>query len=125
MQQAISTQHLHLGSNNSYAKRLSVKTNSIAKFFSWCEGQDSNKFMWLGIAVMGSIGAVLPVTLSAIAFIGGNNFALWIIALSFNVPVLIVNLAAQPAKITLPALFLSWIVNALIILYCVIGFFIM
>ena len=125
MQQAISTQDLHLGSNNSYAKRLSVKTNVFAKFFSWCEGQDSNKFMWLGIAIMGSIGAVLPVTLTAITFLGGNNFTLWVITLVFNVPVLIVNLAVPSAKITLPTLFLSWIVNAVIILYCVIGFFVM
>ncbi len=75
------------------------------KIYTWCDLEERNRFMWLGIAFMCGIGTVLPITLSAIVFIGGNNLALWIIACTVNLPILVVNLAAQATKITLPTLF--------------------
>jgi hypothetical protein len=48
---------------------------------------------------MGHIGMVLPLTLLSILFLANNNFALWIVVLCANVPVLALNLAAQPPKL--------------------------
>jgi len=93
-----------------------VNTNVFTRFFSWCASQQDNRFMWLAITLFGLVGLALPVTLYAIVNFGGNNFGLWIVACIINVPSLALNLAAQPTRITLPALFLAWIVDALIIL---------
>jgi hypothetical protein len=90
-------------------------TNILSKFFSWCAGQEDNRFMWLAISFFGLIGMLLPVTAIAILFAGGNSLALWSIACVFNVPVLILNLAAQPSKIVLPALTLAVLVDVCVI----------
>ena len=62
---------------------------------------------------------VLPVTLLAILFLANNNFNLWIIACAVNVPVLALNLAAQPPKVTLPTMFISLLLDTAIIISCV------
>ena len=67
---------------------------------------------------------VLPLTLLSIIFFGGNNFTLWIIACAVNVPVLALNLAAQPPKVTLPVMFVSLFANLVIIAVSVAMFFI-
>ena len=81
----------------------------------WCEKQEENRFLWLGISFMGHIGMILPLTLLSILFFADNNFILWIVALSANVPVLALNLAAQPPKVTLPILLASLIINIITI----------
>ena len=118
MQHVISTQKINLVRHDSYTTGNSAFVRLIKKFIAWCEAQESNRFLWLGIALLSGIGAVLPVTLSAIVFIGGNYMALWILACVVNVPVLVVNLADQPTKLTLPVLFFAWAVDAIIIAYC-------
>lgn len=105
MQQVISTQEIHLTAPYFHTIRRSVTKGLINRFITWCDLEERNRFMWLGIAFMCGIGTVLPVTLSTIVFIGGNNLALWIIACTINVPILVVNLAAQTTKITLPTFF--------------------
>ena len=87
------------------------------KYTSWLKSQDEKKFIWLAIAVVGSIGMVLPITLFSIVN-SGNNFNLWIIACMINVPVLALNLAAQPPRITINFLFFAWLVDLLMIAYC-------
>ena len=124
MQQVISTQDVHLSNRNAYETSSYLTTGMIHKFINWCDMQETNRFLWLGVALMAGIGTVLPLTLSAIVFIGGNSLLLWIMALVFNVPVLIVNLAAQPTKLTLPVLFSAWVVNAFIIIYSLVNFFV-
>lgn len=95
-----------------------VKTTATRNgFIHWCELQESKRFFWLGVSLLISIGLVLPATLSSIVFLARNEFALWLITCVVNVPVLVLNLAAQPTKITLPALFASWGVNIAVIIY--------
>jgi hypothetical protein len=95
-----------------------AQVNVFSKFINWCEGQEENKMLWLVLSYLGQIGMALPCTLAAILFLGGNNFTLWIIACVINVPVLAINLAAQPTKITIPTLLFAWTVDVSIILYC-------
>lgn len=94
----------------------------LSKFFTWCERQDANRMLWLGLSFMGIIGMVLPCTLAAILFLGGGNFTLIVIAAAVNVPVLALNLAAQGTKITIPILFSALLVDFSIVLYSLIYF---
>lgn len=120
--------------NNMYntlttAAAVPVKQSSIAqsniftRFYAWTLKQEEKRFMWLAFTFLLQIGLALPCTLLAIVFLGGNNFNLWLIACVANVPSLALSLAAQPTKITLPVLFFAWLVNAGIILFSVVSFF--
>ncbi len=122
MQHVISTHKIHLAGNNSYTA-TAKQTLGLNQFITWCELQQGNSFFWLGISFMAGIGAVLPLTLCGIVFFGGNWLALWRIACVSNVPVLVVNLALQSTKITLPVLFSAWIIDVMIICYCLVHFF--
>jgi hypothetical protein len=123
MQQAISTQDIRAIGMDTYATKASEKTGLLKRFLQWCDRQENDRLLWLGISVLGGIATVLPITLIAVVFLANNSFALWAIACTVNVPVLIVNLAAQPTKIILPVTFFVWFINLLIILYTVAAFF--
>jgi hypothetical protein len=99
------------------------QVNAFSRFINWCEGQESSRMLWLVVAFLLQIGMALPCTLAAILFWGNNSFPLWIFACVVNVPVLAINLAAQPTKITIPTLFFACTVDLMIILYCASFFF--
>jgi len=122
MQQVISTGKIQLN-HGLHTARPSIAT-LVNKFIAWCNMQETNRFRWLAIAVAGGIGTVLPLTLLAVVFGADNNFNLWVTACVINVPILIVSLAVQPMKVTLPVLFFAWFVDAIIIAYCVASFFV-
>lgn len=122
MQQATSLENVQQYKANSIVKNYSSKTGAIEKYMNWAQSQEKNSFVWLAVAILGTIGAVLPLTLYAVINCG-NNFTLWIITCSVNVPVLALNLAAQPPKVTLPFLFFAWLTDFAIIAYCVVTFF--
>src|ERR1051326_7951525 len=119
MQQAIQSHNISVFDTNAYALGKTAKAGFFKRFFNWCSRQEEYRFLWLGISLFGLIGMVLPLTLLAILFFGGNNFTLWIIACAANVPVLALNLAAQPPKVTLPALFISLIVDVVMVAACI------
>ena len=118
MQHAISSVAVknYVAAEPSVAKKAEV--NVFSKFINWCEGQESSKMLWLVLTYLGQIGLALPCTLAAILFWGNNSFPLWIFACVINVPVLAINLASQPTKITIPTLLFAWAVDVMIILYC-------
>ena len=107
-----------------YTTKGIAKPKVIAKFNAWLNRQEEKRLLWLSISVLGGIGTVLPLTLLAVVFWANNSFALWVLCLTINVPVLILNLAAQLPKVTLPLLFSAWVVNAAIIIYTAISYFI-
>ena len=98
--------------------RSSEKHSLLSKFMAWCERQESDRFLWLGLAFFLQIGMAVPLTAFSILFFGGNNPLLWIILVTVNVPTLVLNLAALPTKTTLPFLFFAWLTEITIILYC-------
>ncbi|HEV8504142.1 MAG TPA: hypothetical protein VGQ53_02040, partial [Chitinophagaceae bacterium] len=65
--------------------------------------------------IMGHIGTIVPLTLLSILFLANNNFALWTVVLCTNMPVLALNLAAQPPKVTIPVMLTSLIINIVVI----------
>jgi hypothetical protein len=107
---SVSTSHIHKNERS---------FNLLTKFFEWCATQEHNRFLWMAVSYFALIGLALPATAYAIIFFGGNNFVFWITALAMNVPVLVLNLAALPTKITLSALIFAWAADAILILYCI------
>ena len=102
------------------AKKTSVSI--LKKFITWCDQQEKNRLLWLGIAIMGLIGMVLPLTLLSILFLASNNFALWIVVLCANMPVLALNLAAQPPKVTIPVMLASVTIDIVVIILSAVMF---
>ena len=102
-----------------YNYHVKREESIFSKFMSWCKTQESNRFLWMALAFSAQIGLTLPLTASAIVFMGGNNLLLWTIMVTVNVPVLVLNLAALPTKTTLPFLFFGWLTQAAIIMYCI------
>ncbi len=124
MQHAISTAEVtSFVAIDQHATARKAQVNTFSRFINWCEGQESSRMLWLVVAFLLQIGMALPCTLAAILFWGNNSFPLWIFACVINVPVLAINLAAQPTKMTIPALFFAWTVDLMIILYCASLFF--
>ena len=124
MQQIISSENIQTTFAPEAYLQKDTGAGIFKRFFKWCATQDDNKFLWLGVSLFGFIGGVVPLTLLSILYFADNNFTLWLIVCSVNVPVLALNLAAQPAKITLPTLFFSLLVNAAVIAFCFITFLI-
>jgi hypothetical protein len=107
--------------SSAYVERQ-PKVNSLRKFINWCDQQEKNRLLWLGIGIMGHIGMVLPLTLLAILFLANNNFTLWVVVLCANMPVLALNLAAQPPKVTIPVMLTSLIINIVVIVLSAVMF---
>jgi hypothetical protein len=121
MQQTISTNSLTGIQQQRFQLAQARKLSLLTRFINWCDLQESNRFLWLGMAFMGSIGMVLPLTLVTV-LLTSQNFILLAIAAIANVPVLAINLAAQPTKVTLPFLFSAWLINFSVIVYSFISF---
>jgi hypothetical protein len=91
------------------------RVNSLRRFMSWCDQQEKNRLLWLGLGIIGHIGTIVPLTLLSILFLADNNFALWIVVLCVNMPVVALNLAAQPPKVTIPVMLTSLVINVVVI----------
>lgn len=122
MQQALSSLHRdHNGIPIIRGAKIQQE-NVVSRFITWCEKQEKNRMLWLGLAYMGIIGMALPCALTAILFLAGGNFTLIVVAAVINVPVFALNLAAQGTKITLPLFFLALFADVAIILYSLVFF---
>ncbi len=124
MQQILSKNNLQTLHEQTYTTTRKENAGIISRFIQWCEAQESNRFTWLGVSLFGSIGGVLPLTLLLVSLAYPGNFILWIASAVVNVPVLAINLAAQPTKVTLPFLFFAWTTNLAIILSSLVTLFI-
>jgi len=115
MQQTVSSASLeNILTVPAYVERK-ARVSSVGRFISWCDQQEKNRLLWLGIGIMGHIGTILPLTLLSILFLANNNFSLWVVVLCANTPVLALNLAAQPPKVTIPVMLTSLAVNIIVI----------
>lgn len=84
--------------------------NAIYRFGSWLENQEKNRLAWLGISITVMSAVFLPVTMAAILF-NGAIFKLIIGAMIAFALVVITNLAALPAKYTIPAFLLGGLID--------------
>jgi hypothetical protein len=86
------------------------------KFMTWCENQQEDRLLWLGIALTSHGCVITPITILFIV-IAGLSFPLFMIALLSMTMALVANLAALPTKITIPVLVLSVAIDVAVLLY--------
>jgi hypothetical protein len=99
-----------------YDYRQKSKTYVLKRFLAWCHTQEHNRLLWMAFTLSGLIVFVIPSTALPYLLSGTTDMNLWILTSVINVPVIALSLAAQPTKIILPALFISWTADVLIIL---------
>jgi hypothetical protein len=107
--------------NQPFSHPISVKNEGVglfSKFLNWCESQEENRLLWTGLGLGGHGCVITPLTFLAVGAAGANPFLMLITMLSM-VAVLIVNLAALPAKITIPVFLLTIIIDLMIVAACV------
>lgn len=95
-----------------------TKTSIYKKFLTWAEGQESNRLLWLGIALSAHGCIITPLTVMAVLLAGTNMF-LFVLAIVAMGASLVTNLAALPTRITIPVFILSTLIDIAIIFSCV------
>jgi hypothetical protein len=89
------------------------------RFMNYCKGQESNRLLWLGIALAAHGCVLTPITVMITLFTG-PNFPLFMTAMVAMGIALVTNLAAMPTKITIPAFVLSILIDIAIVISCVV-----
>jgi len=94
----------------------------FTRFFAWTRAQQSNRLLWVGLALAGHGCIVTPLTVMAV-LLAGTNLTLFILAIIAMGAALVTNLAALPTRITIPVFLASILVDLGIIIACIaIGF---
>jgi|RhiMetdeSRZDD1v2_1073273.scaffolds.fasta_scaffold99491_5 hypothetical protein len=91
-----------------------MRTSWISTFLSWAEKQNENRLTWLAVALVGHGCVLTPLTVM-IVMMTTQSFALFMAATGAMALSLVTNLAALPTKITIPAFFLSIVVDIAIV----------
>jgi hypothetical protein len=99
--------------------KSSIQFNVFARFFDWCKAQERNRLGWLAVSLAAHGCILTPLVVFAVG-VSGNDLTLWMAAMLAMGVTLIVNLAAQPTKITIPIFFLSIAVDIAIIVACIV-----
>jgi len=97
---------------------ITTKTSILKRSLSWCEAQQKDRLLWLGISLSAHGCIITPLTVMAV-LLAGTNMYLFIIAIVSMGASLVTNLAALPTKITIPVFILSTLVDIAIIFSCV------
>ena len=101
-----------------YHPSLRTEKTLVQLFADWCQSQEKYRIGWLGIIIATHGCFITPVTLIAIV-LSGNSIFFWMLAMLAIVMCLVTNLAALPAKITIPVFCLSIIIDLAVITGCV------
>jgi hypothetical protein len=107
--------------NQNIAISYSEKTEKVPvykRFMNWCEGQQKNRLLWLGVALSAHGCIITPITI-LVVLLAGTNFFLFMLALVAMGASLVTNLAALPTKITIPVFIFSTLIDIAIIFSCV------
>src|SRR5690349_10667715 len=89
----------------------------ITRFMNWCGKQQENRMLWIGIALAGHGCIATPLT-GFFVMLAGTNIFLFTLSIIAMMIALVTNLAALPTKITIPALFVSFLLDLGIIIAC-------
>jgi hypothetical protein len=95
-----------------------TRTSVYRRFINWCEAQQENRLLWLGISLSAHGCIITPIAVMAILLAGTNMF-LFVLAIVAMGASLVTNLAALPTKITIPVFILSTLIDIAIIFSCV------
>jgi len=110
----------------SHPSLQSVYTRSsesiFSRFITWCNNQQEDRLMWVGIALAGHGCEITPLTIMAVLLAGTNLFLFVTVLVAMGLS-LVTNLAALPTRITIPVFVLSILIDLVVIISClVIGF---
>lgn len=107
----------------SFSKEHAASKVSLwKKFINWADKQQDNRFLWLTIGIAGH-GFVFTIFTVMMIVLTGNHLIFWPFAIAAMAMCLISNLAALPTKITIPILFLSLLIDIVIIALCLVNGF--
>lgn len=103
-----------------YSPKLSVerKKSIVSRFFAWCQSQEEQRLLWLGVILGGHGCVITPITVLFVVM-AGNLPIFWPFVIGAIFMSLIVNLAALPTKITLPVFFISLAIDLFVIINCI------
>jgi hypothetical protein len=93
------------------------RTSIATRFINWCERQQENRILWIGLA-LGVHGCILAPLAIYMITMSGNSLALFMTAMASMCAALVVNLAAMPTKITIPVFFATLVVDIVLIAAC-------
>jgi hypothetical protein len=94
-----------------------TRTSLYRRFINWCAGQEEYRFGWLGAALVAHGCLFTPLTMFSL-ILSGNNIFMWVLAIMAMMMTLVTNLAALPAKITIPVFLSSILMDITIITTC-------
>ena len=97
-----------------------TKKTIVHRFFDWCKTQENNRVLWLAIIIAGHGCFLTPLTVMFV-MLAGNSMLLWSLAMAAMAMSLVTNLAALPAKITIPVFLSSLVIDLTIITICIIA----
>jgi hypothetical protein len=100
-----------------YHPSLRTEKTMVQLFADWCQSQEKYRIGWLGIIIVSHGCLITPVTLVTIV-LSGNSIFFWMLAMVAIVMCLVTNLAALPARITIPVFFLSILIDLVVIISC-------
>lgn len=95
----------------------SVKTSAWRRFINWCDEQEKSRFGWVAVS-MTLHGCIITIFTAFAIILSGNHFIFWPFAIAAMGITLVVNLAAMPTKIIIPAFFFSILIDLGVIISC-------
>jgi hypothetical protein len=100
--------------SNTYESTGSFRS-MINKFLTWSADQQENRLAWQGIGLLVFACFLTPLSLLMMSLTGANLFFILIALVAMEVT-LVLDLAAMPTKITIPAFFLGVVADITIII---------
>lgn len=94
------------------------KSSLYNRFMDWCDSQQKNRLLWLGLTLTAHGCVITPLTILMV-LLAGTNLYLFIMVLAAMGASLVTNLAALPTRITIPVFFLTLVIDIAIIFSCV------
>ncbi len=104
--------------NTTYTGSFS-QTSLWSRFIAYCNGQEHNRIMWVGLIIAIHGCALTPITVMATLFAGPNFFMFMAAMVAMGIA-LVTNLAAMPTKITIPAFALTIFIDIVVLISCVV-----
>ena len=114
----MSTISIHPGYSNPILEKHAESV--FARFLVWLKEEEVNRIAWLGISIMVMTAFFFPVTMASILLHEGS-FKLILVAMFSLILVAVPNMAALPAKYTIPAFFIGMLIDIVLI---IVSFFI-
>jgi len=111
--------HEALSQHYVYTEKKAAGKSLWQQFISYAEAQEKNRFWWLALGILGH-GTIFTILTLFIVTMLGNIFALYVIGCCAMVMAVVVNLAAQPTRYTVPVFFLSVLIDLGVIIAAIV-----